>query len=129
MIIDRHIQVQLVAQTASAFPLECCGMLLGRGERITAIQPAPNVHLSPATHFEIDPAALITAHRAARIGGLEVIGYYHSHPGGTAQPSATDRAHATGDGRVWAIIGEGNIGWWRDTPSGFVALSPRSIAG
>ena len=37
--------------------------------------------------------------------------------------AATDRAQATGDGRVWAIIGEGRIGWWRDAPSGFEPLS------
>ena len=123
MIVHRDITPILIAQTIAALPLECCGILLGRGDRITAIRPAANVHPSPATHFEIDPQVLIAAHRTAREGGPEVIGYYHSHPGGTAQPSATDSAQAAGDRRVWAIIGEGDVGWWRDTESGFERLS------
>ena len=59
----------------------------------------------PETHFEIDPQALIDAHRAARAGGPQVLGYYHSHPAGEPEPSATDRAMAAGDGRMWAIMG------------------------
>ena len=62
-----------------------------------------------------------------RAGGPEVLGYWHSHPSGSPEPSATDRAQAPGDGRVWAIIAPdgsgGTIGWWRDAPGGFVPLS------
>jgi proteasome lid subunit RPN8/RPN11 len=105
--------------------LECCGLLLGVGVQITASIPAANVHAQPERHFEIDPAALIAAHRAARAGGPQVLGYYHSHPEGTAGPSATDCALASGDGRVWAIVANAEIGWWRDTPQGFEPLSLR----
>ncbi|MEN7538728.1 M67 family metallopeptidase [Aurantiacibacter flavus] len=104
-------------------PLECCGLLLGQGSTITEACPARNVHLSPQTHFEIDPQALIDAHRAARAGGPQVLGYYHSHPRGPAEPSATDRAMAAHDGAIWAIVGQdGAIGLWRDNKQGFEAL-------
>lgn len=107
-----------------AAPLECCGLLLGEGSIITEARPARNVHLSPQTHFEIDPQALIDAHRAERAGGPQVLGYYHSHPRGPAEPSATDRAMAARDGRLWAIVGHnGAIGLWYDGKHGFEALS------
>jgi proteasome lid subunit RPN8/RPN11 len=109
----------LHAQAARAAPQEACGLLLGRDDRIDSIQPTRNVHSTPETHFEIDPKALIEAHRNARSGGPQIVGYYHSHPAGSPTPSATDRASAAGDGRIWAIIGLGRVELWRDTPSGF----------
>ncbi len=113
----------MLAAAAAAHPFEACGILLGDGVRITDVRKAANVHLTPETHFEIDPQTLIDAHRAARAGGLQVIGYYHSHPHGPPAPSATDRACAAGDGRIWAIIASDEVRFWRDAPDGFAALS------
>lgn len=123
----RSITDQILAEAAAAHPRECCGILLGDGETIGALQPARNVHPAPETHFEIDPRALIDAHRAARGEGPRIMGYYHSHPHGPAEPSATDRAMATRDGRVWAIAGEGEVRFWRDGERGFEPLSLRVI--
>lgn len=115
------------AAARAAHPREACGILLGEAARITAVREAANVHPAPHTHFEIDPQALIDAHRAARAGGAEVVGYFHSHPQGPAVPSATDRASASGDGRVWAIVASGDpaadVTFWRDGEEGFAALS------
>ena len=113
----------MLAEAARAHPEECCGLLLGKGHRIGEIRPAANVHSDPERFFEIDPQALIDAHRQARSGEQDMIGYFHSHPLGRPEPSATDRAHATGDGRVWAIVGEGRIAFWRDAKDGFEPLS------
>lgn len=121
---------QMRAHAAAAHPHEACGLLLGDGGRITEAREARNVHAAPATHFEIDPQALIDAHRAARGNGApQVIGYYHSHPAGSAEPSATDRASAAGDGRVWAIIAGGDIRFWTDGEHGFTPLPFSLIEG
>lgn len=125
--IIRSIVDQVLAEAARAHPRECCGILLGDGETIGALQPARNVHPAPETHFEIDPRALLDAHRAARGKGPQVMGYYHSHPCGRAEPSSTDQAMAAGDGRVWAIAGEGEVRFWRDDERGFEPLSLRVI--
>ena len=121
--ISEDVIAELLSQAAASHPLEACGLLLGAEGRVVETRACANVHPDPARHFEVDPHALIDAHRAARGGGPQVLGHYHSHPSGPPEPSATDRKHATGDGRVWAIIGQGNIGWWRDGLGGFEALS------
>lgn len=129
LIVTSGALATLAAEAARAAPEECCGLLLGAGQ-IEAIVPARNVAATPRTHFEIDPAALIAAHRAAREGtGLPVLGYYHSHPAGRAAPSATDRAQASGDGLVWAIIGADETSFWRDTANGFAPLCTGAADG
>ena len=114
---------RLLAEARAAHPREACGILLGEGERIDRIIPAANIHPDPERCFEIDPQALIDAHRAERSGGPQVLGYYHSHPAGPVGPSPTDREQAAGDGRIWAIVAGGGAGFWRDAPDGFVPLS------
>ena len=115
---------ELRTQAEKAAPQECCGLLLGQGERIDAMLPAANVAADPLTQFEIDPRVLIDAWRAARAGGPGIVGYYHSHPGGAPEPSPCDREQAAGDGKVWAIVGAGGaVRFWRDGKTGFTALS------
>lgn len=123
LLLPHPVHRQLIAEAAAAHPHECCGLILGRDGRIERVQPARNVHPAPQRNFEIDPAALIAAHRAARSGGAEVLGYYHSHPAGEPRPSDTDRACSAGDGRIWAIIADTKVRMWGDTPAGFIALS------
>ena len=116
----------LLAHARTAHPHECCGLLLGASLHISAIQPAANVHVASHTHFEIDPQILVDAHRAARGGGPQVLGYYHSHPNGLARPSATDVAMQTGQKAIWAIIAAGGVTFWREGASRFTAL-PYSV--
>ena len=126
--VTSGVMATLREEAARAAPLECCGLLLGMAGRIEEARPAANVAPDPARHFEIDPAALFTAHRAARGGGPQLLGYYHSHPEGHPVPSATDCEHASGDDRVWAIVASGLVAFWRDGPGGFAALPYAEVA-
>lgn len=110
---------------AREHPREACGLLLGSGELIERAVACANVAADPHRHFEIDPGALIAAHRAERAGSERLIGYWHSHPVGHPLPSATDCQHASGDGRIWAIAAGGEVTFWRDGPQGFEALPSR----
>ena len=123
LLVSRNILDELIAEARAAHPREACGILLGEDGRIDRIIPAANIHPDPERYFEIDPQALVDAHRAERSGGPQVLGYYHSHPAGPAGPSPTDREQAAGDGRIWAIVAGGEAGFWRDAPGGFVPLS------
>jgi proteasome lid subunit RPN8/RPN11 len=113
--ISRSLLEQIMALAAASRD-EICGLLLGRDDAIEAILPTANVALDPARHFELDPAALIAAYRAARKGGPAVIGHYHSHPSGVAAPSEIDRACAAPDGSLWLIIGGREATLWRAGP-------------
>jgi proteasome lid subunit RPN8/RPN11 len=119
----------LVREATAAAPEECCGLLLGSSGQINSAIPAANVHPDRQCHFEIDPIALIEAHRSARSGGPELLGYYHSHPAGHPVPSATDCEHASADGRCWAIIAGGEVRFYRDGKAGFEALPTRVVDG
>ncbi|WP_342356726.1 Mov34/MPN/PAD-1 family protein [Novosphingobium aerophilum] len=111
---------------AAAAPAEACGLLLGEGRHVRTAPVTANVAPESLTRFEIDPAALIAAHRAARQGGPQVLGYWHSHPNGLVRPSPTDRAMACGDGRIWAIVASGAVNLWEDGLDGFAPL-PYSV--
>jgi len=66
--------------------------------------PARNLSEDP-NRFLIDPAGHIDARRRARQRGLEVVGFYHSHPHSPARPSATDLAEASYPDHVHLIVG------------------------
>lgn len=111
----------ILAEAAASPDVEVCGLLLGKGLQVAKIRACPNVAGRPATEFEIDPAQLIAACRAARESGEKVIGHYHSHPNGKAQPSPRDTANSMGDGAVWVIVGGKDVSAWRSNDPGRLA--------
>ena len=129
LVVKDIVVAEMKAQAALAQPFEACGLLLGSAERIETAVLTRNIHPTPLTHFEIDPAALIAAHKAAHAGVAAIAGYWHSHPTGHAVPSATDQASASGDGHIWAIVAGADVAFWRDTPGRFEALPYRLVAG
>lgn len=107
----------LMAWAEKAFPEECCGILYGEADNIRDAQLTANVAENRASHFEIDPGSLLAAHRKARDGGPQVIGYFHSHPNGMPVPSVTDANMALPDGRIWLIIAADAMTAWRSVDS------------
>ena len=81
------------------YPHECCGVLLGliNGDerQVAQIVRCRNIRDDRAEdRYQIDPAELLAAQRVARTQGLEIVGFYHSHPDHPAQWSTTDFAEA-----------------------------------
>ena len=81
------------------YPHECCGVLLGRsapdGNRVREIVRAGNTRTDSAhNRYNIAPEELIKIQRQARKLGLDIVGFYHSHPDCPAQWSQTDFAEA-----------------------------------
>ncbi len=109
----------MLAEAASASDCEICGLLFGiSGELVTAVQSCANVAADPSRAFEIDPLALIAAHKAQRAGGAPLIGWYHSHPNGTAEPSPCDSEAAFEKGKLWLIIAQGDVRAWQAEGAG-----------
>ena len=109
--ISRALVDQMVAHAAQSPHVEVCGILFGQREIVTSIESCANVAEYPATSFEIDPAALIAAHRRARAGGARLIGCYHSHPSGDFALSRRDTASAD-EGQIWVLIAGTQAGAW-----------------
>ena len=117
--IMRSTRVASPSDGVSDAPHERCGLLLGRDQTIIRADETRNVSPTPATHFEIDPAALLAAHRNARLPrSLAVLGYFHTHLTPNCEPSATDAALAAPDGKLWLIVTSRSAALWRATPNG-----------
>ena len=78
-------------------------MLLGTPGAITEAAPTRNLADDP-NRFLIDPEEHIAARREGRRRGLEIVGFYHSHPHSPAVPSATDLAEAAYPDHLYAIV-------------------------
>lgn len=100
------LRAQIMDQAQAVHPRECCGLLVGARDgdvaRIGALHPAHNLSDDP-DRFDIDPRDHIAAQKSARESDQAVIGCYHSHPNGRAQPSATDLAGANAENFLWLI--------------------------
>lgn len=116
--ISSCLLARLRDEAATDPEMEICGLLFGTAERLVEARRCRNVAAAPASAFEIDPAALIAAHRAARDGGPALIGCYHSHPNGVATPSARDAAAASPDGTLWIIIAGDTVACYRAVADG-----------
>jgi proteasome lid subunit RPN8/RPN11 len=81
------------------YPHECCGVLLGRFEPgVNAVEDAiraGNTRIDSAhNRYHIAPQELVKIQRIGRERGLDIVGFYHSHPDHPAQWSPTDFAEA-----------------------------------
>lgn len=111
--ISKSDYAAMRAHAEEAYPLECCGALLGRKDdgvnAVAALVRAENVRLdSPHTRYEIAPHQLIAIQRKARERGLEIVGFYHSHPDHSARWSETDLAEAHWIGCSYVITAVAN---------------------
>lgn len=112
------INEQICAHARREHPREACGLLLGCGDRIEAAVEAANVADCPTQEFEIDPALLLRCHREARDDGRALLGWYHSHPNGRGEPSATDAARVEDDGMIWIIVAHDKLRAFRTVADG-----------
>ena len=80
------------------YPDEVCGLLVGSFEggdkvvrRVVRVENEWEAVDERRRRFLITPDVFAREERQARRDGLEIVGFYHSHPNHPAEPSATDR--------------------------------------
>jgi proteasome lid subunit RPN8/RPN11 len=93
----------------SAYPEECCGVIGGTADgvhkRVRAVVELPNRRPdSRHNRYFAPPEAIARAERELGDQGLEVIGFYHSHPDAPARPSGYDLEHATWPWLSYVIV-------------------------
>ena len=96
------------------YPHECCGVLLGvagtEGNQVREVIAAGNTRIdSLHNRYNIAPEELVMIQRHARKLGLDIVGFYHSHPDHPAMWSTTDfaEAHWTGCSYVITSVEKG----------------------
>lgn len=103
--IPDQIRRAMLAHSAWAYPDEACGLLAGDRERVGLVFCLTNRAASP-NRYKVDPREHYGAMRYAERQEMEIIGAWHSHPNGPAEPSATDVAEAPGGDWVTVVVGD-----------------------
>ena len=85
----------LVVHAQEEYPNECCGVLVGAGNRVRQLYRTVNADHSPVT-YRVDPRDLLRIFQELDDAGLEMVGIYHSHTHSPAYPSPTDVSYARG---------------------------------
>lgn len=133
--IPARVLAGLRREAAAAAPAECCGVLVGQKHQgaphIRTLLPVPNQAAAPGRYL-IDARTVLRLEKQAACAGLEVIGFYHSHPGTPALPSDADLELAC-PGYIYVIVGSENgaVRAWRvqDDRRGFCELPLTSLEG
>jgi proteasome lid subunit RPN8/RPN11 len=104
--IQRSALEAIQAHGAEGYPNEICGIMLGpRGDHsVTEVRRARNIIVERSRdRYEIDPRDHIRIQREADETGMDIVGYYHSHPDHPARASVFDTERAWA-GYVYLIV-------------------------
>lgn len=112
LILAEAHRAAIRAHGERAYPREACGALLGEargnrkevratleaanafGERADLAEFSANARESQRNRYLIPPEEILRIEKEARARGLDIIGFYHSHPDHPARPSLYDQEHA-----------------------------------
>jgi len=89
LVIPGSIYQELLNQARKQAPIEACGILGGRGDRVEVFHPMANTDHS-ADHFLMEPAEQFKVIKSLRAAGQRVLAIHHSHPASPSQPSVED---------------------------------------
>jgi proteasome lid subunit RPN8/RPN11 len=128
LTLSQQLYNELRAHGEETYPHECCGILLGTSTgdtlHVHQVLRAGNTRTDSAhDRYHIAPQELIAAQRQARKAGLDIVGFYHSHPDHPAQWSPTDFAEAHWLGCAYvitAVAGDKTTGHAQITNSFFL---------
>jgi proteasome lid subunit RPN8/RPN11 len=100
ILVNEEQLKQMRAHGERDYPYECCGLMLGKFEgghkQVLETYAISNAREEEAkrNRFLIRPEELMRGEKYAREQGLDVVGFYHSHPDDVAVPSQYDLEHA-----------------------------------
>ena len=93
LILSKEQWQAMLDHVNKQVPLEACGLLAGKNDRVEKVIVVRNQAQSPA-RFVMDPYEQLQAFDWIESNGLDLLGIFHSHPAGPEIASATDIAEA-----------------------------------
>lgn len=112
MKLSQQLLHQIHRHLESGYPNEACGVMIGKDGVITEAVAADNQRTdlpasggeSARNRYMIDPLKYAKIELDADKRGLQVMGFYHSHPDVPARPSQFDLDNATWSGLSYLIV-------------------------
>jgi len=101
--LSHELARQISHHALSEQPREACGVLLGAGEQVKRVIPITNTAGDPLRHYHMDEREL--ARVIGGVDGLNLVGFYHSHPKSEPIPSPEDVKHAHYPATPYLIVG------------------------
>jgi proteasome lid subunit RPN8/RPN11 len=93
LVISEKHRDEMLAHAERQIPLEACGLLAGKNDRVEKVFLVRNQAQSPV-RFVMDPYEQLKAFEWIDSNGLDLLGIFHSHPTGPETVSVTDIAEA-----------------------------------
>lgn len=131
IVVEPLAMAALREHVLGGYPAEVVGILAGQRQegRVVEIERLVNTRTDRAAdRYEVHPLALMKAEQALEDRGLEIVGYYHSHPDHPAMYSDTDRDLALPEMAYLIASVQGpsprlaELRCWRLRPDGAVML-------
>ncbi|MEE8168517.1 MAG: M67 family metallopeptidase [Candidatus Hydrothermarchaeales archaeon] len=126
LVFARELIHRLIAHAQREAPKEACGILAGvstKDKFVEQVYECKNIAFSNA-RYEISPEELLRVITEIEESGLEVLGFYHSHPMALSEPSAVDEATATWPGHSYVVVSLPSkipvTSWIWDEKEGFI---------
>ena len=108
VVLPAAVRAVVVDHAREGAPEEVVGVLAGRrGDDVSTVERAlraRNAADAPRTRYEIAPDEQLALLEQVETSGSDVVGFYHSHPRGPAEPSDVDAGRAAWPGRSYLIV-------------------------
>jgi proteasome lid subunit RPN8/RPN11 len=125
LILQSNQMDKMIQHVREQAPLEACGLLAGKNERVEKVLLVRNQAQSPV-RFVMDPYQQLEAFQWIEMQALDLVGIFHSHPAGPEIPSPTDIAEAAYE--VVSLIWSRRNGTWQARGFWIDAGQARDIA-
>lgn len=103
MSISSTLMDKVNLHLSREYPNEGCGVLIGTGHAVQDAIPCTNIWDGPRHKgYEIGKTDIALATAQAKLRGMQVVGFYHSHPDKPDTWSATD-AEYTRKGMLYLV--------------------------
>ena len=107
LVITKKQWQEMREHVANLAPLEACGLLAGKNDRVEKVIMVRNQAQSPV-RFVMEPEDQRKACDWIESNRLDLLGIFHSHPAGPETVSVTDIAEAAYDvvHLIWSLSGQ-----------------------